>query len=138
MFGFRLDACASRANAKCARFFTAADDALRQTWAPFVRVRMNPPYGRKIAAFTRKAFEESGKKGALVVALVPARTDTRWWHDWVSGKADVVFLRGRLRYTNEKGEEGSSAPFPSALVLYRPDLDRLCNRGGDPVPTAGG
>ena len=136
VFGFRLDACASATNAKCADFFTRADDALSKLWAPFGRVWMNPPYGRKIALFMRKAFEES-RKGALVVALVPARTDTRWWHDWVSGKADVVFLRGRLRYTNERGDEQSSAPFPSALVVYRPDLDRLCNCAGDPVPDAG-
>ena len=71
MFGFCLDACASVTNAKCARFFIAADDALRQTWAPHGQVWMNPPYGRKIALFMRKAFEES-REGALV-ALVPTR-----------------------------------------------------------------
>lgn len=100
-----------------ARLSTRADDALSRAWGPFGRVRLDPPYGRQIVRFTKKAHEGS-RRGALVVALVPARTGTRWWHDWVSGEADVGFLRGRLRYTNERGEEQSSAPFPSALAAH--------------------
>lgn len=127
VFDFRLDACASSANRKCPAFFSKADDALSRPWSSFGRVWLNPPYGRRIGSFMRKAFEES-RAGALVVALVPARTDTVWWHDWVSGKADVVFLKGRLKYLDEERREKSAAPFPSALAVYRPDLDFLCNR----------
>lgn len=76
---------------------------------------MNPPYGREIGLWMRKAYEES-LKGCIVVCLVPSRTDTAWWHDYVQGKAEVRFVRGRLKFGNAK----NSAPFPSAVVIYRP------------------
>lgn len=110
IFHFDLDACASPANAKCDRYFTREQDALRQTWCG--TVWMNPPYGRKIAAFMRKAFEAS-LLGATVVCLVPARTDTAWWHRYAR-QGQVIFLRGRLRF----GGAESSAPFPSAIVIF--------------------
>ncbi|WP_084174987.1 phage N-6-adenine-methyltransferase [Afifella pfennigii] len=138
IFGFRLDACASPANRKCETWFSAADNALERSWAEHGRVWLNPPYGRRIAGFMRKAFEES-QKGALVVALVPARTDTLWWHEWVNGKADIVFLKGRLKYLDENRRERSPAPFPSALVVYQPDLDGICNRrAAEPAGAGGG
>lgn len=112
-FGFTLDAAALPHNAKCARYFTPADDALAQDWGAGV-VWLNPPYGRQIAAFMRKAYEAS-LAGATVVCLVPARTDTAWWHD-VAARGEVRFLRGRVRF------EGAAhgAPFPSAIVVFRP------------------
>lgn len=73
---------------------------------------MNPPYGRTIGAWMRKAYEES-LKGAVVVCLVPARTDTAWWHDYAA-KGKVRFLRGRLKFEGAK----ANAPFPSALVVF--------------------
>ena len=110
---FTLDVCATPENAKCARYYTRADDGLAQSWAG-ERCWMNPPYGRVIGDWMRKAYEES-QRGALVVCLVPARTDTAWWHDYAA-KGDVTFIRGRLKFGGGK----NSAPFPSALVVLKP------------------
>mgnify|MGYP003326227796 CR=1 FL=1 len=110
---FTLDVCATPENAKCARYYTRADDGLKQAWAG-ERCWMNPPYGRAIGAWMRKAYEES-LRGALVVCLVPARTDTAWWHNYAA-KGNVTFIRGRLKF----GGQTNSAPFPSALVVLKP------------------
>ena len=107
---FDLDPCATPESAKAPRFFTKADDGLAQEWHG--RVWMNPPYGRTIGAWMRKAYE-SAQGGAMVVCLVPARTDTGWWHDYAM-KGSVRFLRGRLKF----GDSKNSAPFPSALVVF--------------------
>jgi phage N-6-adenine-methyltransferase len=116
-FNFTLDPCASRENAKCRRYFTKAQNGLDQDWADR-RVFCNPPYGRDIWKWARKCFEASGE-GALVVLLAHARTDTRWFHDWVYGKADEIrFIRGRLKF----GDGSQSAPFPSLVAVYRPTL----------------
>ncbi len=112
-YRFEVDVCALPSNAKCDRYFTPDDDGLAQDWAP-MRCWMNPPYGKGIDAWMRKAFEES-QRGALVVCLVPSRTDTAWWHDWAM-QGRIEFLRGRLRF--EGG--ASTAPFPSAVVTYLP------------------
>ena len=109
---FTLDVCATAENAKCAMHYTKADDGLRQSWAG-ERCWMNPPYGRVIGDWMRKACEES-LRGALVVCLVPARTDTAWWHDYAA-KGQVTFIRGRLKFGGGK----YSAPFPSALVILK-------------------
>ena len=108
---FELDPCATPENAKCCRYFTAADDGLSQAWAP-ARVFMNPPYGRAIGHWMRKAYGES-QAGAFVVCLVPARTDTAWWHDYAM-KGTIRFIRGRLKF----GDAQNSAPFPSAIVIF--------------------
>lgn len=119
-FHFSLDPCATATNAKCPKFFTKTEDGLQQDWSS-ERVFMNPPYGKTIAQWMRKARLEAGR-GALVVCLVHARTDTRWWHEHVEGIADEVrFLRGRLRF-EKPGSARSSAPFPSAIVIYRPHV----------------
>lgn len=110
-FRFELDVCADAQNAKCRRYFDVHDDGLAQEWAPF-RCWMNPPYGREIGRWMAKALEES-RRGALVVCLVPARTDTAWWHEYAM-HGRVVFVRGRLRF----GEAKNSAPFPSAVVIF--------------------
>ena len=108
---FDVDVCAVAGNAKCARFYTPETDGLAQDWAPS-RCWMNPPYGRTIARWMCKAWEES-MRGATVVCLVPARTDTAWWHDYAM-KGQIRFLRGRLKFGNAK----HSAPFPSAVVVF--------------------
>jgi phage N-6-adenine-methyltransferase len=108
--GFTLDPCATNANAKCARFYTREDDGLSQPWTG--KVFMNPPYGRQIGKWVRKAWEES-QAGALVVCLLPARVDTRWWHDYAR-QGHVYFLKGRLRF----GAAQHCAPFPSAIVTF--------------------
>ena len=111
IFGhFTLDPCATGENAKCARFFSAVDDGLSHSWEG--KVFMNPPYGREIGRWVKKAWEES-LKGALVVCLLPARVDTRWWHEYAR-RGYVHFLRGRLRF----GNSPNSAPFPSAVVVF--------------------
>lgn len=79
-FHFTLDPCATEDNHKCAKFYTETDDGLAQDWSG-ERVFMNPPYGRVIGHWVKKAMDSN----ALVVCLVPARTDTRWWHDYVIG-----------------------------------------------------
>ena len=109
---FTLDVCATAENAKVLYFYDKADDGLKQSWKGHV-CWMNPPYGREIGKWMRKAFQES-LRGAVVVCLVPARTDTVWWHDYAM-KGDITFLKGRLKF----GGATNSAPFPSAIVIFR-------------------
>ena len=118
IYSFTLDPCSTKNNAKCSHFFTEQDNGLNQDWAGH-RVFMNPPYGRTIGQWMKKAYEES-LKGALVVCLVPARTDTAWWHNFAI-KGDIEFLRGRLKF----GDAKNSAPFPSAVVVFKP-REMLC------------
>ncbi|PTL13635.1 phage N-6-adenine-methyltransferase [Staphylococcus haemolyticus] len=113
-FNFTLDPCATDENSKCTKYFTIEDDGLSKDWSKNV-VFMNPPYGREIKYWIKKAYEES-LKGATVVCLIPARTDTTYWHDYIFGKADDIrFLKGRLKF----GDSKNSAPFPSAIVVYK-------------------
>ena len=113
-FNFTLDPCATSENAKCTKYFTVEDDGLKQDWSKDI-VFMNPPYGREIKYWVQKAYEES-LKGATVVCLIPARTDTAYWHDYIFGKADDIrFLRGRLKF----GDSKNPAPFPSAIIIYK-------------------
>lgn len=114
---FDLDPCASAENAKAPKFYTQADDGLAQDWSG--KVWMNPPYGRTIGQWMKKAYEAS-QHGALVVCLVPSRTDTAWWHDYAA-KGEVRFIRGRLKFGNAK----ANAPFPSALVIFHPQAHDL-------------
>ena len=110
-FDFTLDACASEYNKKHERYYSKHDDALSKRWTGVVW--MNPPYGRQIGKWIRKAYEAS-QEGATVVCLLPARTDTAWWHDYCM-KGEIRFLRGRVRFVGAK----AGAPFPSAIVVFR-------------------
>ena len=112
-FRFVLDVCALPENAKCAEFFTPEINGLTQRWRGVCW--MNPPYGRRIGLWIRKAYV-SALQGATVVCLVPARTDTAWWHEFVAKASEVRFVRGRLKF----GESQNAAPFPSAVVVFRP------------------
>lgn len=116
-FDFTLDPCAAPETAKCAKFFTEADNGLERDWSGH-RVYMNPPYGAEIYAWTRKARREA-EKGALVVGLLPASTDLAWWHDDVVGHADVRYLRGRVRFLTG-GPYRASGFFASVIVIWRP------------------
>lgn len=118
-FSFTLDPCCTSASAKCEKFFDLAVNGLSQDWTAD-RVFMNPPYGRQIGAWMRKAYESS-LGGALVVCLVPARTDTAWWHEYAM-RGECRFIRGRLKF----GDAKYSAPFPSAVVVFRPYKGLLC------------
>lgn len=112
-FGFTLDTCATKKNAKCKRFFTKKQDGLAQSWEG-ERVFLNPPYGREIPKWVKKA---SGPEPELVVGLLPARTDTRWFHDLVLPLATVRFLKGRV-YFESPGFKPDRAPFPSMVVIW--------------------
>jgi site-specific DNA-methyltransferase (adenine-specific) len=112
-FDFDLDACATPDTSKCARYFTPADDGLTQIWTG--RVFCNPPYGRAIGDWIRKAWASAQTTAEVVVCLVPVRTDTAYWHDYVLRADEVRFLRGRLKY----GGHENSAPFLSAVVVFR-------------------
>ena len=113
-YQFTLDPCASHENAKCDKYFTIEDDGLTKDWSKDI-VFMNPPYGRNIKHWIKKAYEES-VKGATVVCLIPARTDTTYWHDYIFNNAyNIKFLKGRIKFGAV-----NSAPFPSAIVVFKP------------------
>lgn len=117
-FGFTLDVAASPDNALCERYFSEAEDGLAQSWDGEV-CWMNPPYGTQIRRWIAKArmeTEVNNTKPTTVVALIPARTDTRWWHDHIEGRAEVRFIKGRLRFSGAT----INAPFPSCVVVFRP------------------
>lgn len=127
-FGFTLDVCATKLNAKCHHFFSVKEDGLAQPWIG--RCWMNPPYGRAISRWMQKAYE-SRMAAELVVCLIPARTDTRWWHDYVMLSSEIRLVRGRLRFLENGMPAEHCAPFPSAVVVFRdchagtPDLSSM-------------
>lgn len=113
-FHFTLDPCATPENAKCKKYFTRADDGLKQDWQGEV-VFCNPPYGRAIKDWVKKCYEESQKPNTTVVMLIPARTDTSYFHDYIYKKArEIRFIRGRLKF----GRAKHPAPFPSMVVVF--------------------
>lgn len=121
-FQFTLDPCANEENHKCDLFYTREQDGLSKDWGGH-SVFCNPPYGKEIADWVRYSYEQSQKPNTTVVMLIPARTDTRYFHDYIYGKAEIRFVRGRLKF----GDATSAAPFPSMVVVYRGNswLDNL-------------
>jgi phage N-6-adenine-methyltransferase len=129
-FHFDIDVCASISNTKCKHFFTINDNALEQDWyrphEGITTVWINCPYGRSITGlFVKKCYEEN-KKGAVIVALLPARTDTKWFHSYIYNKAtEIRFIKGRLVFEIDgepildKNGRPQSAPFPSMIVIWR-------------------
>jgi phage N-6-adenine-methyltransferase len=113
-FHFDLDVCADPTNAKCKAYITRDQDALSTAWGRLT-CWMNPPYGRKIGDWIAKAYRAS-QSGSTVVCLIPARTDTSWWHEFCL-KGEIRFLRGRLTFDDAKQ---GRCPFPSAIVVFRP------------------
>ena len=126
IYNFTLDPCCTKETAKCSTFFTEKEDGLSRSWRGH-QVFMNPPYGSDIKHWVKKAYEESIKprlvqihpKDTLVACLIPARTDTKYWHDYCMKANKIMFVKGRLKFGDGKG----SAPFPSAVVIFD---------GGDP------
>ena len=110
---FDLDPCADADSAKCTNFFTEADNGLTKSWEGFTSF-INPPYGRGIEKWIKKAYEESRKDDTKVVMLIPARTDTKYWHNYVMKADEVHFVKGRLKF----GDSENSAPFPSAVFVF--------------------
>lgn len=115
-FKFTFDICASEENAKCHKYYTKEEDALKQEWGGVIW--MNPPYGRQIGNWVKKARDAAQQEKATVVCLLPARTDTAWWHDYVMKADEIRLIRGRLKFGDGKG----SAPFPSAIAVFRKGL----------------
>jgi phage N-6-adenine-methyltransferase len=117
-FGFTLDACATCWTAKCQAYFTPEDDALSREWHG--RVFMNPPYGRAIERWVRKAYEESQVRCEVVVGLIPVRSDARWWHGWVMKASEIRFTVGRVGYLDpSNGVRGrANITFGSAIVVW--------------------
>jgi phage N-6-adenine-methyltransferase len=119
-FRFELDVCATSENSKCHKFFTETDDGLKKDWRG--TVWMNPPYGREIGKWVARAYAQSRLHGSTIVCLLPARTDTKWWHDYCV-KGEITFIKGRLKF----GDAKNSAPFPSAVVIFRPTVAEALN-----------
>ena len=113
-FHFTLDACALPENAKCARYYTPEHDGLSQPWTGVVWC--NPPYGRQVVRWVEKAVR-SAMEGATVVMLLPARTDTTWYQNYIDPFVRPRFIRGRLKFGGAK----NSAPFPSMLIAFGKD-----------------
>lgn len=118
-FHFQTDVCAIPENAKCNYFFTPEIDGLKIPWTG--RCYCNPPYGRKIGKWVEKAAKEVQRGVPLVVMLLPARTDTKWFHEYIYGKAEIRFIKGRLKFGNSK----NSAPFPSMIVIFEGGRKRV-------------
>lgn len=113
-FHFDLDPCATESNAKCNNFYTIENDGLTKDWGG-ARVFCNPPYGRELHRWVKKCYDESRKPNTLVVMLIPARTDTAYFHDYIYHKAkEIRFIRGRLHFN----ESRQGAPFPSMVVIF--------------------
>lgn len=113
-FNFDLDPCSTHENAKCEKHFTREENGLAQSWEGYT-VFCNPPYGRELRAWVEKAYNESRKENTRVVMLIPARTDTTYFHDFIYHKAkEIRFIRGRLKFGNSK----NAAPFPSMVVIF--------------------
>ena len=112
-FHFDLDVCANESNHKCALYYDREQDGLKMPWVGHV-VWCNPPYGREIGKWVKKAYFEYRAHGTTIVMLLPARTDTRWFHNYVLWKSHIRFLQGRLKFGGCK----NSAPFPSMLAIY--------------------
>ena len=110
---FDLDPCADCVNTKCANFFTESENGLAKNWEGFTCF-VNPPYGRGIDEWIKKGYQESRKEGTKVVMLIPARTDTKYWHKYVMRADEIYFVKGRLKF----GGSSNSAPFPSAVVVF--------------------
>lgn len=116
-FHFTLDAASSETNHKCQKYYTLEDSAFDHEWGGET-VFCNPPYGRAIADWDRKYSMEASRKNTLVVMLLPARTDTRWFQDYILDRAEVRFLKGRLKFETDGVPDGP-APFPSMIVVMR-------------------
>jgi len=118
-YHFKWDLAASNDNAKCNNYFTHDDNSLEQNWGGLDgNLFVNPPYGRELKLWVKKASETHLKNGQYLVMLIPSRTDTSYWHDYIFDHAEIEFLRGRLKFEVD-GVSKDPAPFPSALVIYK-------------------
>jgi site-specific DNA-methyltransferase (adenine-specific) len=123
-FNFTLDPCCTKENKLCKKYYTIKTDGLSKDWSGET-VFINPPYGREIGKWVKKCYEES-LKGTICVMLIPSRTDTKWFHTYIYNKAEIRFLKGRLKFINrllpswriDGNFKMQSAPFPSMVVVF--------------------
>ena len=113
-FNFTLDPCSTHENAKCKKHYTKEDNGLLKSWKGET-VFCNPPYGRELSKWVEKSYKENKENNVTVVMLIPSRTDTKWFHNYIYGIAEIRFIKGRLKFGNSK----NSAPFPSMVVIFR-------------------
>ena len=130
-FGFTLDPCCEHETAKCRKHYTPAEDGLARSWQD-ERVFMNPPYGRELTRWMKKAHQEARDNGALVVCFVPARVDTEWWHRYAVKASEIRFPKGRVRGAKHNW------PFPLAIVIFRPGKSAAPRPSGVGPPTSCG
>ena len=118
-FNFTLDPCSTENNHKCINYYTIKENGLSKSWRGAI-VYCNPPYGRDIYKWIEKAYNENKNNNVLVVLLLPARTDTKWFHEFIYKQHKIEFIKGRLKFNDGK----QSAPFPSMIVY-------MLNKGGN-------
>tara|TARA_R110000824_G_scaffold356764_1_gene544026 strand:- start:68 stop:565 length:498 start_codon:yes stop_codon:yes gene_type:complete len=116
IYQFDLDPCCTSESAKCEKYFTLNENGLEQDWSGR-RVFMNPPYGRQISKWIKKAHDEGEKRDTTVVCLIPSRTDTKYWHEYCMKADEIYFIKGRLKF--QMKDNNNAAPFPSVVVVFR-------------------
>lgn len=127
-FKFTLDPCCQHDSARCTKHFTPVEDGLKQSWENEI-VFVNPPYGREITKWVEKSLFEATNNGATVVMLIPVRTDTKYFHNFIYGKAELRFIRGRIKFVNPiTKKQALSAPFPSMIVIFKSKGNKICKR----------
>lgn len=118
-FHFTLDPCSTAKNHKCNKYYTKEDNGLLQNWNNET-VFVNPPYGKDIKQWVKKCYEEHRDHNITIVMLIPARTDTTYFHEYIYKKChEIRFLKGRVKFVSENGNIQNSAPFPSMVVIYK-------------------
>lgn len=117
-FNFTLDPCSTHENAKCSKHYTINENGLNQDWNGET-VFCNPPYGSEIKNWVKKCYEEHIKNNITVVMLIPARTDTTYFHDYIYKKSEIRFIKGRVKFVDENRNGNKPAPFPSMIVVYK-------------------
>ena len=116
-FGFTMDVCATSENAKCKKYISKEENALQQYWTGVCW--MNPPFGRYVKNWIEKAKEEAEAGRATTVCLIPAKTNTNWWHEMIINNAEVRFVRGRIKFIQNGKQSTQALPWPMAIIIFR-------------------
>jgi phage N-6-adenine-methyltransferase len=124
-FNFTLDPCATKKTAKCNKYYTKNDDGLSKSWEGET-VFVNPPYGRELKNWVKKAYDESRNSNTTVVLLCPARTDTKYFHNYMMKASELHFIKGRLKFESDN-KKNNSAPFPSVVAVFKSETTPTIN-----------
>lgn len=120
-FNFTIDVCANQQNKKCEKFFDKTQNGLSQDWDNEI-CWCNPPYGRDVKKWVRKAYEQS-KRNTTTVLLIPCKTNTNWWHDLIIPFAEVRFIRGRVRFIQNGIQYTNAYVWSLAFIIFRPHVN---------------